>query len=71
MAKPVMVTVMHMIRNGLILLAACAAGDAAAAGAAAGAGTKLTDIKSAFSADSAVSASPRGQIFASPPPPLR
>ena len=57
MAKPVMVTVMHMIGNGLILLAACAA-----------CGTKLTDIKSAFSADSAVSASPRGQIFASSPP---
>ena len=58
MAKPVMVTVMHMIGNGLILLAACAA-----------CGTKLTDIKSAFSADSAVSASPRGQIFASSLPP--
>ena len=48
--KTVIVTLMHMIGSILILLAGGSAG------------TKLTDIKSAFSADSAVSARERPNL---------
>ena len=55
--KTVIVTLMHMIGSRLILLAGGSAG------------TKLTDIKSAFSADSAVSARERPNICLLPSAP--